>query len=80
MARSVDCGEAEIIPVSDISSSPDAKESKSLHIFSKDKEWDKALTRWNIINPLLNKPKRSVEDVDQVAASSNTSVPTIYRW
>ena len=43
-------------------------------------DWDKAMRRLEIIQPLLGKPNRTFEDVKSIAAESGKGPATIYRW
>lgn len=44
------------------------------------KEYEKALERYHMIEPLLGLPKRSTQDVQAVADKHKKGIATIYRW
>lgn len=45
-----------------------------------DTTWEKAIEEFNIIKPLLNKLKRTREQVTQQSTKHNLSAATLYRW
>jgi len=81
IVRILETGATELVRVSDLSLSlPSTKSAKSPLLLSKSEEWNKTVSRFEIIRPLLNSKGRVAEDVKKVADASGVSVPTIYRW
>lgn len=79
--RTVDGARTEIAHVTDLMLSPTSDDAPSApHLMAKDKEWDKAVERYELIQPLLDLRGRSAEDVQQIAAAAGKSLTTIYRW
>lgn len=79
--RTVDDAKTEIAEVTSLTLSPVSSEAATAHhLLSKDKEWDKAVERYELIRPLLDQPNREMQDVEHVAASANKSAATVYRW
>ena len=79
--RTVDDAKTEIAHTSDLTTAPTSAESpQSLHLMAKDKEWDKAVERYELIRPLLMLSGRETEDVKRVADAAGKSLTTIYRW
>ncbi len=79
--RLVDSNKTGIAHVTELTTSPPSEQPTSRHhLLAKDKEWDKALERYELIKPLLENPQRTSEDVINVARTANKSTVTIYRW
>lgn len=51
---------------------------KEIHSLS-EKEWEKALYRYNIIQPILNK-RGDLALIQEVSNETKISIPTLYRW
>lgn len=47
---------------------------------SRDKDWDEALKRFKIIEPLLSNKINTRNEVGRIAKANNKSIATIYRW
>ena len=66
--RTVDGARTEVARVADLTLGPVSHEAPSApHLLAKDKEWDKAVERFELIRPLLDLPGRSALDVQRVA-------------
>ena len=79
--RTVDDAHTEVANVADISVSPvSTKGRKSHYLLAKDKEWDKAVERFEVIRPLMEKGGRDAADVQRVADNLGKSTATVYRW
>jgi putative transposase len=79
--RTVDDARTEVVNVADLTFGPvSSEESTRHHLLAKDKEWDKAVQRFEVIRPLLEIPGRDTEDVQRVADQLGKSITTIYRW
>jgi len=79
--RTLEEKRTEIASVHDITLGPTSSESKQApHLATNDKEWDKAVERFEIIKPLLEMPLRQEEDVKKVADEIGKSATTLYRW
>lgn len=79
--RMVEGGSTDVAAVSDLALSPISETTPSApHLLAKDKEWDKAVKRYELIRPLLNMPGRQAMDVQRVADAAGKSIVTIYRW
>lgn len=51
---------------------------KEIHSLSA-KDWEKALYRYNIIKPILNK-RGDLSLIQEISKKENISIPTLYRW
>lgn len=82
IVRSVESGKTDIVHLREISLRlpSDINKPRSAHLVAEDKEWNKALERFEIIKPLLSIHQRSAEQVQQVAKKHSKGVATIYRW
>ncbi|MBS1186608.1 MAG: transposase [Burkholderiaceae bacterium] len=79
--RSIDAANTDIASVTDLTLAPTSNETAAApHLLAKDKEWDKAVERYELIRPLLNMPGRSMQDVTNVADAAGKTATTIYRW
>lgn len=79
--RTMDGGHTEVANVTDLTIGPvSAEPSKRLHVMAKDKEWDKAVERYELIRPLLGLSGRETRDVQRVADDAGKSLTTVYRW
>ncbi len=79
--RTIEGSKTEIANVSDLTITLVQKTTQpSQHLVAKDKDWDKAMVRFDAIQPLLENPHRTLEDVQRVADHLNKSPATIYRW
>lgn len=79
--RTVDGAKTEIVRVTDLTLAPSSSEAPTAqHLLPKDKEWDKAVARYELIQPLLDSPSRSAQDVERIAEAAGKSVATVYRW
>jgi len=79
--RTLDGTRTDIAPVADLTLGPISADPKpAQHLLAKDKDWDKAVERFEIIRPLLEIPNRETADVERVAEAAGTSLTTIYRW
>ncbi|UVA79982.1 Mu transposase C-terminal domain-containing protein [Pandoraea commovens] len=79
--RTVDGAKTDVACVADLSLGPTENRTPSApHLLAKDKEWDKAVERFELIRPLFELPGRSALDVQRVADAAEKSVTTIYRW
>ena len=62
------------------------KEPKNLKVENKslvetdEKDFEKALSRYKIIEPLLELEKRTAKDVQKVAKKNKRGIATLYRW
>lgn len=83
IVRTVDGGVTELVRVSDLRSSlvgGSSGETGAKHLLAKDKEWDLAVERFEVIRPLLELASRTEEDVKEVARQQGKGISTIYRW
>lgn len=82
IVRSVETGSTDIVRVSDLKlkSAESDQKTHSNHLIAKDKEWELALDRFDIIKPLLDKPTRTENDVRLIAQKHGKGITTIYRW
>src|SRR5690606_18891117 len=79
--RTVDDGRTEVVSVADVTMGPvSAEPTQRLHLIAKDKEWDKAVERYELIRPLLSLANRETHDVQRVADEAGKSLTTVYRW
>lgn len=80
--RSYDGAKTEIVAVSDLTLGPitEGQKPKAEHLLAKNKQWDKAVERYEIIRPLLENPNRETADVQKIADEVGTSLTTVYRW
>ncbi|MCW8354616.1 Mu transposase C-terminal domain-containing protein [Marinomonas pontica] len=80
--RLVESGKTDIAPLREVSLylPSDKNQPSSSHLVAEDKEWKKALERYEIIKPLLSIRHRSAEQVQQVAETHSKGIATIYRW
>ncbi|MFZ6731214.1 Mu transposase C-terminal domain-containing protein [Undibacterium sp. Ji42W] len=79
--RTIDGARTEIASVSDLALTLTPRNSQSSqHLLAKDKDWDKALSRYEAIQPLLENPRRTADDIQRVADKLSKSQATIYRW
>lgn len=79
--RTVDGGRTEVVSVADVTIGPTSAEPpQRLHLIAKDKEWDKAVERYELIRPLLSLANRETHDVQRVADEAGKSLTTVYRW
>lgn len=79
--RTIDDNRTEITKVTDLTNGPiQRNERVQHHLLAKDKEWDKAVQRFEVIRPLLDKTNRDFTDVQQVADQVEKSSATVYRW
>ncbi|WP_250460313.1 Mu transposase C-terminal domain-containing protein [Microbulbifer litoralis] len=80
--RTVDEKKTEIASIKDISLSPSSTvhSSQAAHLLAGEKEWDKAVDRYELIKPLLDKRGRTAEDVKIISDKAGKSITTIYRW
>ncbi|WHI44628.1 Mu transposase C-terminal domain-containing protein [Microbulbifer sp. VAAF005] len=80
--RTLDNSKTEIAHIKDISISPSISSPKkhAPHLSADDKEWDKAVKRFELIKPLLEMQCRTAEDVKNTANNAGKSITTIYRW
>ena len=79
--RTVDDARTEVANVADLTSGPvSSSDPTAHHLLATDKDWNKAVARFEIIRPLLEKKNRDAEDVQRVADSLNKSMTTVYRW
>lgn len=79
--RTVDEGRTEAVNVADVAMGPtSSKVPQRLHLIAKDKEWDTAVERFELIRPLLGLASRETHDVQQVADKADKSLTTVYRW
>lgn len=71
----------KVVKVSTIIKEPkNAQEQSSELLDIDDKEFEKALEKYNIIEPLLALEKRTAKDVEAVAQKHKKGIATIYRW
>ncbi len=81
LVRLIDEESLEIVLISDLKASPEpVKKTSQTHIDASQQRWNTAVKRYETIKPLLENPNRTISDVEQIAAKSGTSVPTLYRW
>lgn len=79
--RTVDGGRTEVVNVVDVTMGPTSPDTpQRLHLMAKDKDWDKAVERYELIRPLLLLPSREAGDVQRVADEAGKSLTTVYRW
>src|SRR5450830_998731 len=66
--RTIDGARTEIASVSDLTITLNPRNSQSSqHLLAKDKDWDKALGRYEAIQPLLENSRRTTDDIQRVA-------------
>ncbi|WP_455757061.1 transposase [Sulfurimonas sp.] len=71
----------KVVKVSTIIKEPkNAQEQSSELVDIDEKEFEKALEKYNIIEPLLALEKRTAKDVEAVAKKHKKGIATIYRW
>jgi putative transposase len=71
----------KIVSVNDLSKeSQNAKDVPAQLVDLNDKEFQKALEKYNIIEPLLKLTNRTAEDVEKIANEHKKGSATIYRW
>ena len=81
IVRIVNGGKTDIARVSDLKVNIEPSTSEShKHLLSSEKEWDTAISRYEIILPLLNKVGRTESDVLAIAREHGKGITTIYRW
>ncbi|KJZ13307.1 transposase [Marinomonas sp. S3726] len=80
LIRLIESGKTEQVDVQDIALKVSSESPAHTHLLAKDKEWELAVERYEIIKPLLLLKKRTAESVQTVARKSNKGVATIYRW
>lgn len=79
--RTVDGSRTEIVHASDLTITLTLRNPQtSNHLLAKDKDWDKALNRFEAIKPLLENSRRTNSDIKKVAEQLSKSPATIYRW
>ncbi|MDO9268861.1 MAG: Mu transposase C-terminal domain-containing protein [Methylobacter sp.] len=79
--RTVDDSKTEIARVTDLSLAPISSEAPTAqHLLPKDKEWDKAVERYELIRPLLESQNREMQDITRIAEAAGKNVATVYRW
>jgi len=79
--RTIDNAETDIVRTCDLTLSPANNTlPKSTHLLGKDKEWDKAVRRFWLIEPLIGMPNRQMDDVKKLADLNNICFTTVYRW
>ncbi|MDO8206952.1 MAG: DDE-type integrase/transposase/recombinase, partial [Gallionella sp.] len=82
IARSIDTGLDQSIKFSEISESC-AKHAQGRKIdlsAISDEDWDVAIERYKVLQPLLENTQRTAQDVLKVATEQLVSVATMYRW
>lgn len=71
----------KIVKVSELISEPRNSQGVNKELVElNQQEFDKAFTRYKIIEPLLNLEKRTAQDVQKIAKEHSKSVATIYNW
>ena len=71
----------KVVKVSTIIKEPKNAQEQSKELIDIDnKEFEKALEKYNIIEPLLALEKRTAKDVEAVAKKHKKGIATIYRW
>lgn len=71
----------KVVKVSTLIKEPkNAQEQSKELIDISDKEFEKALEKYKIIEPLLGLEKRTAKDVEAVAKKHQKGIATIYRW
>jgi putative transposase len=71
----------KVVKVSTIIKEPkNAQEQSNELVDINDKEFEKALEKYKIIEPLLDLEKRTAKDVEAVAKKHQKGIATIYRW
>ena len=79
--RTIENPKTEVARTSDLSKQPtSSKPAASYHLLAEDKDWNKAVKRYEIIRPLLEQSHRERSDVEAVAEKAGKSTATIYRW
>lgn len=79
--RVISTEKIEVANISDVAIRQSGEDySTQKHVLAKDKDWDTAVKRFEIITPLLENPSRCLEDVKRVSEESLISTATIYRW
>ncbi|ROT94733.1 transposase [Marinobacter sp. R17] len=79
--RTVENSQTEVARTTDLTRNPTSeKPLASYHLLASDKDWDKAVARYEVIRPLLEMTSREKNDVDAVAEKAGKSTATIYRW
>lgn len=75
-------GNLQTLPLSELSLKAESSEEaqpKNMDALS-EQDWSIATERYDIIRPLVNKPKRKTEDVDRLAEQYGFHRNTIYSW
>ena len=71
----------KVLKVSTLIKEPkNAKEQSNELVDIDDKEFEKALEKYKIIEPLLSLEKRTAKDVEDIAKKHQKGIATIYRW
>jgi putative transposase len=71
----------KIVKVSELVKEPNnAKEAPVDYLEIDEKEYEKALERFHVIEPLLKMQKRTADAVKEVAKTHKKGLATIYRW
>lgn len=80
--KMIDDSTTELAYVPDLSRGlAESKEAPTApHLLAAEKDWNLALQRFEVIRPLLEKPDRTLQDVQNVAKLTQKSPTTIYRW
>ena len=81
LKREVEPFNEKIVKVSELIR--EAKNIKQLDkslVEIKDEEFEKALEKYKIIEPLLELPKRTAQDVQKIAKKHKKGIATLYRW
>ncbi|TJZ77526.1 Mu transposase C-terminal domain-containing protein [Chitiniphilus eburneus] len=78
--RTVSGNATEVVPVSSLYATPagDSAVPQGKHLLAKDKDWEVAMGRYELIQPLLD--ANSGVTVYEVAERAEKSIMTIYRW
>lgn len=79
VVESLNTGRSQVLKINDLTSSGDST-TPSIEIGNiKDKDWKKAIERYNIIKPLLESGTTS-SDISDQAEDVNRGYTTLYRW
>ena len=80
IARRFDNGVTEKLKTEDVLVFEDEASRDQDLISVSDSSWEEARKKLEIITPLLNKPKKTSEEVEKRAQEMNVHSTTIYRW
>ncbi|WP_143490773.1 DDE-type integrase/transposase/recombinase [Pseudomonas sp. Bc-h] len=81
VVRSVENQRVAVVRASELASSPKSVgRLEASHVLINDKEWDQALSKYELIRPLLQETRNDHEKILAASRESGKSPATIYRW